>query len=113
MRRLNAALIALLAAAAGPGHPSAQSPSPIRYTVRFVARSAHLADVEAAFPTDGRASIDLMMAIWSPGFYKVEDYATRVRDVSAHARRTARRSPSNSRERTAGASTRTARPPSS
>jgi predicted metalloprotease with PDZ domain len=26
-----------------------------------------------------------MMAVWTPGFYKVENYATRVRDVSAHA----------------------------
>ena len=85
MRRRLAALFAWLALVAGLGPVSAQPPSPVRYTVRFVARSAHLADVEAEFPTDGRASIDLMMAIWSPGFYKVEDYATRVRDVSAHA----------------------------
>jgi predicted metalloprotease with PDZ domain len=77
-----AIVVVLVAQAFRPAH--AQPLAPVTYTVRFVARSAHVADVEAAFPTDGLASIDLMMAIWSPGFYKVEDYATRVQGVSAH-----------------------------
>ena len=34
-------------------------------------------------PTSGRASLDLMMPTWSPGYYRVEDYAANVRDVSA------------------------------
>ena len=59
--------------------------TPIEYTVSFHALGSHLADVEATFPTDGRASVDLMMPIWSPGFYKIEDYAARVQDISAHA----------------------------
>ena len=44
-----------------------------------------VAEVDAMVPTGGRASIELMMAVWSPGFYRVEDYAKRVRDLSARA----------------------------
>ncbi len=71
----------LVAQAFGPA--AAQTAAPIAYTITFPAAQSHLADVEATFPTDGRASLDLMMAIWSPGFYRVEDYATRVREISA------------------------------
>ena len=37
------------------------------------------------FPTSGRPAIEIMMAVWSPGFYRVEDYAKRVEDLSAKA----------------------------
>ena len=37
------------------------------------------------FPTAGRPAIEIMMAVWSPGFYRVEDYARRVEDLSAKA----------------------------
>lgn len=43
----------------------------------------HQLEVEATFPTAGRECLDLMMAVWSPGFYKVENYATRVESISA------------------------------
>jgi predicted metalloprotease with PDZ domain len=59
---------------------------PIAYTLRFETAS-HVAQVDATFPTDGRPSIDVMMAIWSPGFYRIENYATRVRSISAHTDR--------------------------
>jgi predicted metalloprotease with PDZ domain len=56
---------------------------PIRYTVTIVNPSEQVAGIEAAFPTDGRASIEIMMPIWSPGFYKVENYATRILSLTA------------------------------
>jgi predicted metalloprotease with PDZ domain len=56
---------------------------PIRYTVSIVNPSEQVAAIEATFPTDGLASLDLMMPIWSPGFYKVENYATRILSLTA------------------------------
>ncbi len=56
---------------------------PIRYTVRFSAPNTHIAEVEASFPTDGRASLELMMPIWTPGYYHVENHAGQVQDLSA------------------------------
>ena len=62
---------------------NARDLAPIVHTVRFPAPETHYAEVEAAIPTDRRASIEVMMAIWTPGFYRVEDYASRVQDLSA------------------------------
>jgi predicted metalloprotease with PDZ domain len=61
----------------------AADPQPVSYTIRFASLASHLAGVEARVPTDGRPSIDLMMPTWSPGFYRVENYATRIQDISA------------------------------
>jgi predicted metalloprotease with PDZ domain len=61
----------------------AADPPPISYTITFAALASHLAEVDATFPAEGRASIDLMMPIWSPGFYRVENYATRVQTIAA------------------------------
>jgi len=60
----------------------AQSSEPVVYTLRF-AVEARAIDVEATFPTAGESSVDLMMPIWSPGFYRVENYATRVQQIAA------------------------------
>ncbi len=65
-----------------PAAPS-QAPEAIIYTLRVPAPDSQLAVVEARFPTGGQATIELMMPVWSPGFYRVEDYAGRVRDLSA------------------------------
>jgi predicted metalloprotease with PDZ domain len=56
---------------------------PVTYTVTIANPGEHVAAIEATFPTDGRPSIDLMMPIWSPGFYRVEDYATRILSLTA------------------------------
>jgi predicted metalloprotease with PDZ domain len=64
---------------------TARAAEPIIYTVRFPAPDTRIAEVEAAFPTGRRATIELMMPVWSPGFYRVEDYAGRVQDLSARA----------------------------
>lgn len=64
------------------GRPS-RALTPIRYTVRVPAPEAHEAVIEAVLPAAGRASLDLMMPTWSPGYYVVEDYASKVRNVVA------------------------------
>lgn len=61
----------------------ARAAEPIIYSVKFPAPETRIAEVEAIFPTGKRAEIELMMPIWSPGFYRVEDYASRVQSLSA------------------------------
>ncbi len=71
----------LMSAAALAADPRA----PIAYTVRIAAPETATAEVEATFPTDGHGAIELMMATWSPGFYRIEHYATRIQTLTAHA----------------------------
>lgn len=68
-----------------PPARTAPAPEPIVYTVKFPAPDKHLAQVEATIPTGGQASVELMMPVWSPGFYRIEDYAGRVQELSARA----------------------------
>jgi predicted metalloprotease with PDZ domain len=75
-----AALVGLVGPA--PRACPAEAVEPITYTVRFPVPDTHIAEVEASYPTDGRASIELMMPVWTPGFYRVENYAGQVRDLS-------------------------------
>ena len=56
---------------------------PIQYTLRVVDADKHIAGIEARVPTGGRATIELMMPVWTPGYYVIEDYAGRVRDLTA------------------------------
>ena len=75
-------------AAGAPGHSSVARPAgpePVDYTVAFPDLSAHSATITARFPTSGKPTVDLMMAVWSPGYYKVENYADRVHDVAARS----------------------------
>jgi predicted metalloprotease with PDZ domain len=61
----------------------ARGPAVISYTVSFPDLKGHIAEVAARMPTGGRAFVELMMPIWSPGYYKVENYADRVHNFSA------------------------------
>jgi predicted metalloprotease with PDZ domain len=63
----------------------AQALDPIVYTVRISNPASHAAEVEAVVPTAGGPAIEIMMPVWSPGYYVVEDYAGRVADLSAKA----------------------------
>ena len=63
--------------------PTAAQATQIAYTVRIPAPESHTASVEARFPTGGADSLDLMMAVWSPGYYVQENYYTRVKDIAA------------------------------
>ena len=76
-----AATIIVIAASIQPA--LAQRLEPITYTVRVAAPDTHYVEVEAAVPTGGRASIEMMMPAWSPGYYRIEDYAARVDEVKA------------------------------
>ena len=62
---------------------AAQAVDTIRYTLRFPAPHTHYVEVEAVYPTGGRPSIDLFMAVWTPGSYLVREYERHVENVMA------------------------------
>ena len=64
-------------------HAFAQTLEPIRYTVSFPAPHTHYIEVEASYPTEGRPSIELMMAVWTPGSYLIREYERHVEGVTA------------------------------
>src|SRR5437867_6200426 len=79
-----AILVAILAGLAGfVQQAAAQTEEPIVYTIRVALPETQFAEVEASAPTGNRASVEMMMPIWSPGYYRVEDYAGRVQDFAA------------------------------
>jgi len=81
------AVIASVALIVAPGGhaQTAGTLEPIQYTLRVIDADKHLAGVAARIPTDGHAAVTLMMPVWTPGYYVVEDYAARVRDLAATA----------------------------
>jgi predicted metalloprotease with PDZ domain len=78
---LVAALIGL--AGLAPRSGRADALVPIIYNLKVPAPDTHIVEVEAILPAGAGPSIEIMMATWSPGFYRVEDYAKRVQDLSA------------------------------
>jgi predicted metalloprotease with PDZ domain len=79
VRRIVPLLVFVLLPAAAGAQPAA----PIRYTVRFPAPQTNYLEVDALVPTDGRASIEMLMAVWTPGSYLVREYERNVEDVKA------------------------------
>ncbi|MEX2316241.1 MAG: VOC family protein [Pirellulales bacterium] len=57
--------------------------TPVIHSLSFPAPASHVVLVQSAIPTDGRNSIELMMSVWTPGFYRVENYARNVLDFAA------------------------------
>lgn len=102
--------LAVLIACAVLAIARGQRADPIVYTVRVPAPETHVLEIEATIPTGGRSAIDLMMPIWSPGYYRLEPYADRVSAVTAHAPGRAaldieKPAPNRWRVRTGGAAT--------
>jgi predicted metalloprotease with PDZ domain len=63
-------------------HPD---PRPIRYTLSFPAPQTHYVEVEAVVPAGGLSSVDLEMAVWTPGSYLVREYSRHVEQVRAES----------------------------
>jgi predicted metalloprotease with PDZ domain len=63
----------------------ADGPTAVLYTVKIPDPAAHVAEIEGTFPTAGRDPVDLMMAVWTPGFYRIEDYAQRISSLKANS----------------------------
>ena len=80
-----ALLLAVLSAVSVALSLPAQSKGlePVAYTIRFPDPATRSFTVDVQVPTGKRASVDLMMPIWSPGFYGVQNYADRVSNFTA------------------------------
>ncbi|MGE0455838.1 MAG: M61 family metallopeptidase [Vicinamibacteria bacterium] len=75
--------LALLVAIGGAPSALASGPEALRYSVAIHDPATRLADVRGVIPTSGDPKLELMMPVWSPGFYRVEDYASRVQGLEA------------------------------
>lgn len=84
-RQLSRGAAFLVAVWAIAATAAAQPRAPIRYTLRFPAPQTNYVDVEAVVPTDGRAAVELFMAVWTPGSYLIREYERNVEAVAATA----------------------------
>ena len=75
-------LIALTLMTMTPG-AEAQNLEPLRYVLRVPAPHTHYIEVSASIPTGGAGSVELMMAVWTPGSYLVREYARHVEALVA------------------------------
>jgi predicted metalloprotease with PDZ domain len=92
MRALVLPVLAVLALpATGAVSTAAQTDSrataapaePIEYLVAFPAPHTHYGEITASVPAAGRAQLELMMPVWTPGSYLVREFARHVEDVRA------------------------------
>ena len=79
-----AATVGLLIAMTASAQPSSPI-DPIRYSLSFPAAQTHYVEVEATYPTGGAPTVELMMAVWTPGSYLIREYARHVEGVEAVA----------------------------
>jgi predicted metalloprotease with PDZ domain len=71
------------AATLAPTRAQTSTLAPLVYTIRFPDPAAKMMTVEVAVPSGHELAVDLMMPVWSPGFYGVQNYAGRVSDFGA------------------------------
>ena len=57
---------------------------PLQYTLHFPAPHTHYVEVAVNIPACGRTSVELRMAVWTPGSYLVREYARHVEAMKAH-----------------------------
>ncbi len=62
-----------------------KAPAPVTYTISFPDPASKTFTVKVDVPAGNRASVDLMMPVWSPGFYGLQNYAQRVSAFTAQA----------------------------
>lgn len=62
---------------------AASEREPVVYRISAPAPQTQILEIEATVPIGSLPSVELRMARWSPGFYKVEDYAAKVQSLSA------------------------------
>ncbi len=72
------ALVSLFAVAAW-----AQQDNPIIHTIRLASAEKQVVEIESAVPSNNQNSVEVVMAVWAPGFYRIENFAENVTEVSA------------------------------
>ena len=60
-----------------------ETEEPLRHVLRFPDAVSHYVSVETTVPAGGRATVDLFMAVWTPGSYLVREFSRHVEDVQA------------------------------
>jgi predicted metalloprotease with PDZ domain len=88
MRKRPTSWIGLFVGLIGLASGTAASPQtldPIVYSIKVPEPAKHVAEIEVDVPTEKRPTIELMMPVWSPGFYRVQDYAKQVEDLKARS----------------------------
>jgi predicted metalloprotease with PDZ domain/catechol 2,3-dioxygenase-like lactoylglutathione lyase family enzyme len=70
-------------ASAAAAEPTPIVRQPIVHTLSFPAPATHVLEVQSLIPADGRETIELMMSMWTPGYYRIENYANEVQNFSA------------------------------
>jgi predicted metalloprotease with PDZ domain len=63
----------------------ARSTEPIAYTVSFPQPHTHYAEIVAIVPTSRRDTIEMMMAVWTPGSYLIREFERHVEGFTASA----------------------------
>lgn len=63
----------------------AQQDAAVRYELRIVDIATQRAAITATFPTQGKDALELFLPLWSPGFYRAQDYHEDVLDFTARA----------------------------
>ena len=69
-------------ASRSPAQPHTDGVMSIQYTLHFAGRKNHYIDVEGVFPA-GRETLDLAMAVWTPGSYLIREYSRHIVSMSA------------------------------
>lgn len=77
------ALVAFAALFAACPAAAEAAPEPLRYIVTFPKPETHYFSVEARVPTEGKAELVAMMAVWTPGSYLVREYARHIEGLRA------------------------------
>ncbi|MGD2122892.1 MAG: hypothetical protein PVJ76_14155 [Gemmatimonadota bacterium] len=67
----------------GRAPASEETNAAVVYTLRFPEPETQMAEIEVEVPTSGLQEAELMMPVWSPGFYRVQDYASKVQELTA------------------------------
>jgi len=63
--------------------PGDEAPEPVVYRLSSPDPSTQVAEIQGTFPTEGRTTLEIAMPTWSPGFYRIQDYASKVLELSA------------------------------
>lgn len=65
--------------------PSGAGPTPLHHTLHFDDAEHHYVEVETRVTTGGSETVELGMAVWTPGSYLVREFARHVEDFRAAA----------------------------
>lgn len=80
-----AAFLVLASLASSPASAQSKALDPVAYTIRIPDPASKTFNVEVMVPTARRDSVILMMAIWSPGMYNLQNYANQLSGFAARA----------------------------